>query len=382
MTKIRTKHPLSILHIILSLTPTNGQYNEHCLPLRHMRDISICTFFQSKIQPPSEIELYDGDSSVPGFFRALRNALDERHYDVIHVHTPHAGVLLMMGLFIFGLYRKLRRSTVHTIQNSYQNFSFRNKLLFIPSFPLFQRLVFCSKASEESFPAFLKWMGGSRIDVVQNTVDLDRIDQILANDESTPSKQFTIASVGLIDMKNPFALLEAFRLSFDHSSELILIGEGNLRPSLTQSTKEAELEEYVNFTGLIERDNVFAHFQRADLFVSTSWGEGLPVAVMEAMACHLPVILSDIPPHREIAEGKNFIPLVDPGDVAGFAREIQKIRDLPHSERLFIGQQCRNIIEEQFGLPVMHASYAEIYGEITGYQTHSLFDTAQLAQAK
>ncbi len=121
-------------------------------------------------------------------------------------------------------------------------------------------------------------------------------------------------------------------------------------------------------TGLIERDDVFHYFEQSDLFVSTSWGEGLPVAVLEAMACRLPVILSDIPPHQEIAESVDFIPLVNPDDVAGFAQEIKRFRELPASEREVIGQKCRKLIEEKFSLSTMHAGLAEVYSQITGYQ--------------
>jgi glycosyltransferase involved in cell wall biosynthesis len=301
-----------------------------------------------------------------GFFRALRAALQEKEYDIIHVHTPHAGLLLMMGLFMFGMYRKLKPSTVHTIQNSYENFKLRNQLLHIPSFPLFQRLVFCSHASYESFPAIFKWMGGKRMRVVQNTVDLDRIDRILAVEHTPRPDQFTVTTVGLIKMKNPFTILDAFRQSSDHSSRLVYIGEGNLRPALTQEIESSSLQDQVKMTGIIERDDVFDYFMRSDLFVSASWGEGLPVAVLEAMACRRPVVLSDIPPHREIASEVDFIPLIKPGDVAGFSREIKKFSEMPVAEREAIGQKCRNIIEERFSLPVMHAAYAEMYAEITG----------------
>ncbi|MDX1520490.1 MAG: glycosyltransferase family 4 protein [Anaerolineae bacterium] len=375
MNKFRSNQRLRILHIILALKPTNGQYNEHCLPLLNERDITICTYFKSDITPPAEITLFDGDNSLKGFFRALRAALDKRAYDVIHVHTPHAGFLLLLGLVMFGRYRELQPLTVHTIQNSFQNFKFRNKLLFIPSFPFFQRLVFCSNASYESFPAYYKWFGGDRMHVVQNAVDLDRIDRITNGKQPSQSDQFTIATVGLITMKNPLTMLEAFRQANDQANQLVFIGEGHLRPVLTEEAKKAGLEQQVKLTGLIERDSVFEYFTGADVFVSTSWGEGLPVAVMEAMACGRPVILSDIPPHREVAEGTDFIPLVKPDDAAGFAREIKKFREMSAAERAVIGQKCRKIIEDRFGLPVMHAGYEEIYGQITGRQVPSLVGT-------
>ena len=372
-------NPLRILHIILALRPTNGQYNEHCLPLVSKREISICTYFASELAPPPEIALFDGDGTLRGFFRALREALDERVYDVIHVHTPHAGVLLLMGLFMFGKYRKYKSSTVHTIQNSWPNFKLRNRLLHIPSFPLFQKLVYCSHSSYESFPALLKLLGGERMQVVQNAVDIDRIDRILKDLSAPTNNQFTIATVGLIKMKNPLTVLEAFRQSHLESARLVFIGEGNLRPSLAQEIGKLDLEQQVSITGLVARDKVFKYFKQADLFVSASWGEGLPVAVLEAMACRRPVLLSDIPPHREIAEGVDFIPLVSPHDVAGFAREIKRFRDKSGSERAAIGHECRRLVEERFSLPTMHAGLAEVYSEITGTQVYSPIEPYRVA---
>jgi glycosyltransferase involved in cell wall biosynthesis len=309
-----------------------------------------------------------------GFYQAARAALQEKEYDIIHVHTPHAGVLLLLTLFISGLYRKLKPSTVHTVQNSFQNFKLRNRLLFLPSFALFQRLVFCSHASYKSFPAFFRWLGNDRMSVVQNAVDLDRIDSILKVEQRSSINRFNIATIGLIKMKNPFTLLEAFRQCQNQTSNLVFMGEGNLRPLIAHEVEKSGLQKQVKTTGMIERDGVFEYFGKADLFVSTSWGEGLPVAVMEAMACRLPVILSDIPPHREIAEGVDFIPLIPPEDVAGFAREIKKFREMSISERTVIGEKCRSIIEERFSLYAMHAGLAEVYAQITGNQVATLIE--------
>ena len=364
---------LSILHIILALKPTNGQYNEHCLPLVDKRDITICTFFKSDIKTPKAIMLFDGDNSIPGFFRTLRAALKKKEYDVIHVHTPHAGVLLPLALLLSGLYRKIKPSTVHTIQNSFQNFRLSHKLMFIPGFAFNQRLVFCSHASYKSFPAFYKWLARGRIDVVQNAVDLSRIDRIRKAQTVVHNAHFTITSVGLIKIKNAITVLDAFKHN-DQDAKLTILGEGNMRPVLMQKIEDSSLKQQVQLTGMVPRDKVFEYFTLADLFVSASWGEGLPVAVMEAMACGRPVVLSDIPPHREIAESVDFIPLIRPDDVAGFAREIKKFKEMSVSERELIGQKCRKLIEDRFSLPIMHAAYQEIYSKITGPQIFSVLE--------
>ena len=202
--------------------------------------------------------------------------------------------------------------------------------------------------------------------VVQNAVDLDRIDRIAKVGQGAPSNNFTIATVGLINIKNPFTVFEAFRQSHDQASKLVYLGEGNLRPLIVEEVEKSGLQKKVTMTGMIERDSVFAYFMQADLFVSASWGDGLPVAVLEAMACRRPVVLSDISPHREIAEDTDFIPLIKPDDVVGFAREIKKFREKSLSERANIGQKCRELVEERFSLPVMHAGYEEVYAQITG----------------
>jgi glycosyltransferase involved in cell wall biosynthesis len=377
MNSLKSNRPFRILHIILAIKPPNGQYNEHCLPMMHKREITICTYFKSiwGITPPPGIALFEGDNSLRGFFRALRAALEVKEYDVIHVHTPHAGVLLPMTLFLSGLYRKLKPSTVHTIQNSFQNFRLGHKLMFIPGFAFNQRLVFCSHASYESFPAFYKWLAGDRVHVVQNAVDLNRIDRITKAISVVHEDHFTIVTVGLIKIKNAVTVLEA---SFKHNNpgiNLVVLGEGNMRPLLTQKIEELGLHQQVQLTGMVARDKVFEYFALADLFVSASRGEGLPVAVMEAMACSRPVVLSDIPPHREIAEGMDFIPLIKPGDVAGFAREIKKFREMSASERAMVGEKCRKLIEDQFSLSAMHSGYAEVYAKVMGNQGPALLET-------
>jgi glycosyltransferase involved in cell wall biosynthesis len=366
MSQSQSNDRLSVLHLILALKPTNGQYNEHCLPLMNERAITICTYFRSDIKPPDQITLFDGDNTIFGFFRALRAALAKRKYDIIHVHTPHAGVLLIVGLLAFGLFKKLMPSTVHTVQNSYENFKLRNKWLFIPSFAFFRQMVFCGDASYESFPRFFKWLAGKRMAVVQNCVDLERIDRIAKAIPITHNDRFRISTVGLIDIKNPFTVLEAFHQSGNSDRELFFLGEGALRTSLTQRITSLGLQEHAKLTGMIPRDKVFEYFSTSDVFVSASRGEGLPVAVLEAMACNRPVILSDIPPHREIVKDIDFIPLIDSEDVAGFARAIKKYQEMSASERTAIGEKCRKIVEDRFSLPAMHAGYARIYSHITG----------------
>jgi len=357
--------PLTILHLPLTITATSAPYNEHCLTQADKHNITICTYFKSSISPPGNITLFAGDGSLKGFFRVLKAAFDEKEYDVIHAHHAPAGFLLIVASI---MYRKSLQSTVFTVHNSYnnQNFKIRNKLILILIFVLFQRVVCCSQASSESLPRFFKWLAGDKICVIQNGLDIDRLDRVVENNRGRILKNnFTIATVGrLIEIKNPLSTLKAFQQSASKTSRLMFLGDGRLHDLLATESKKFGLEKRAVLTGLIQREKVYEHLMKADLFVSTSMGEGLPVAVLEAMACRCPVLLSDIPSHREIADGADYIPLVQPDDAAGFAQEIDRFGRMSQLERTKIGKKCRMLVEARFNLATMLKGYEKVYAEL------------------
>jgi len=137
-----------------------------------------------------------------------------------------------------------------------------------------------------------------------------------------------------------------------------------LRAVLTRESKAAGLGKRVELTGVLPREKVYEHLAQADLFISASQGEGLPIAVLEAMACRCPVLLSDILPHREIAGSADFIPCVHADDTDGFARELDRFRRMSPSQRAQIGAKCRKLIEAHFSLAAMHKRHEEVYLQV------------------
>lgn len=355
---------LRVLHVIITLGETNSQYNEHCLPLVGIRDLSISTYFTPQIDAPPEIDVYPGDGTLRGFFRALSAALAEDLYDVVHVHAPTTGALLLAGFARWsrrGFWRKL----VYTVHDSFYDYKLRNKLLMLPVFVGYRRVVFCSRAAYESYPALWKLLARGRSRVIPNGADLERVERVSAGrSRRGDDGLFRVLSVGRLEsVKDPLTLLSAFGRAPD-DSRLTFVGTGSLAAELSSAIRIAGLEDRVETTGLVPRDEVYRRCVDSDLFVSASHGEGLPVGVIEAMATGCPVVLSDIPPHRELAEGVDFVPFVRPGDSDGLAREIVRFHDMSKDEREPIGRRCRELVHERFGLQAMHAAYDATYREI------------------
>lgn len=102
---------------------------------------------------------------------------------------------------------------------------------------------------------------------------------------------------------------------------LLLVGEGSERAALEAEIAALGLSSAVCLAG--NREPVFPYLAAADLYVSASLTEGLPFNLMEAMACGLPVIASDVKGQRDLlrdAPGR----LYPPGDTEAFCRAVRR----------------------------------------------------------
>ena len=130
-----------------------------------------------------------------------------------------------------------------------------------------------------------------------------------------------ILGVGRLSHEKGFdILIEAFaRIAGQCDARLIVLGEGPMRPQLERQIARAGLGDRVSLPGFAK--NPFAAMKRASLFVLPSRFEGMPGALIQAMACGTPVVSSDCHsgPRHVLEDGK-WGPLVPVGDSAALAR--------------------------------------------------------------
>ncbi len=126
--------------------------------------------------------------------------------------------------------------------------------------------------------------------------------------------------------------------------KVILLGDGPQRQRLGKMVKDLGLEHYVHFEGTVE--NVYDYLHFADIGVLCSDKEGLSNAIMEYMACGLPVIATAIGGNTELVDKTNGI-LIPPGDYVALADALEQLITDPRLRRR-LGKEGRKKIKENF----------------------------------
>lgn len=140
-----------------------------------------------------------------------------------------------------------------------------------------------------------------KIHIVRCGVD----ERYLAEPPAYDPHSQTLVSVGrLSEQKGQLWLLEAFRRVVDRypKVQLVLVGDGELRPRIERRLRESGLNENVELTGWLDAPGVFRRLAAARALVLPSFAEGLPVVIMEALALARPVISTYVAGIPELVE--------------------------------------------------------------------------------
>lgn len=183
---------------------------------------------------------------------------------------------------------------------------------------------------------------------------------------------FTIICVGrLEEKKGQRYLIEACaRLAVANISfRCLLVGDGPERPLLTAQITKHKLDEPIKLLGQQTRNQVSALLTMADLMVLPSVElangkkEGIPVALMEALAVELPVVASDLSGIGELVENGRTGLLVPERNPAALAAAIQQVMNNPAWGHQ-LGVNGRNRVVEQFDLYQNTSQLADLFRQV------------------
>lgn len=229
-------------------------------------------------------------------YRQLKHIIDTEGYDIIHCHTPVGGVI---GRMASGRARRQGSKVFYTAHgfHFFHGSSPVSWILYYPVERLFARMTdVLITINTEDYKTAKSFKAG----MVEYTpgvgVNTEKIRHGVQTDRKTKRKEFgipqnaqVILSVGEVNKnKNHKVIIEALR-DFD-KAWFVLCGRGPLLEELQRTAAEYGISDRVVFAGY--RTDVADFYNMADVFVFPSYREGLPVALMEAMAEGLKCVAS------------------------------------------------------------------------------------------
>jgi glycosyltransferase involved in cell wall biosynthesis len=170
-----------------------------------------------------------------------------------------------------------------------------------------------------------------------------------------------LAAGRLEPVKDYPTLLRAFAQT-PETALLAIAGSGPLRGELEGLAAHLGLERRVRFLGF--EANLRPWMQAADGFVLSSQWEGLPMGVLEAAACALPAVATDVPGTREAIENGRTGWLTPAGDAVRLGDAMTRFQQASWPERAAMGGQARHFILDRFGLESVLDRWEAFYNEL------------------
>ncbi len=202
------------------------------------------------------------------------------------------------------------------------------------------------------------------VQLIPNGADIIRFKPGDLDSSSDGREQVVVCVSGLRYEKGIDVLLQAWHLVHQQAPQarLIIVGDGGLQFQLESMAKALGIANSVEFTGL--QTDVPTQLHRGGLAVLPSRWEGMPNALLEAMACGLPCVATRVSGSEDIIQhGVNGL-LVESEDYQGMAQALLTLLRDPVLTRKY-GQAAREMIERHFSLECIMDRYVELYQRIT-----------------
>lgn len=302
-------------------------------------------------------------------YRQIEKIIAENSYSLIHCHSPIGGVITRLVAK-----KKCLSSTkvVYTAHgfHFYEKAPFINWLLYYPVEKyLSKHTDILLTMNQEDYNFARKKMKARNIyytcgvGVDVKNYQISTIDgQKKRNEFNIPIGGTVVISVGeLIKRKNHQAAIKTISKIKDNNIYYIICGQGKLENKLVSLCKKLNIENRVLFLGY--RDDIIDLLHMSDIFLFPSLQEGLPVALMEAMATGLPCVVSSIRGVVDlIIDGKGGF-LCGVNNITDYKNAIEKIiADIKLKSTM--GEYNRNALQK-FDMPIAMKQLKEIYDSIS-----------------
>jgi len=244
-----------------------------------------------------------------------------------------------LGYLIFKL-KKI--SYIVTVQRIEENRGFLRKLVY-------KNAKICIAASS-AIKKYFEEIGCKNIEVIPNGIDLNKFEirnsKLEIRERLGLKDEFVIMTVARLEkVKGIEYLIESMSnvKSQIPNAICLIVGDGSEKKNLELLTLNLKLQDRVKFLGQIPNEKIPEHLAVADCFVLPSLKEGFGISILEAMACKVPVIGTNIGGIPDIIKsGENGV-LIEPKNPEAIAKAIYKIYSQPKFARNLVQNAKSNL---------------------------------------
>lgn len=297
----------------------------------------------------------------------LNKFLKREKFDIVHVHTETGGFMLRLSCLIQS---KCNTKFVYTPHGMsfWKGSSLKSQLVYRP----LERWI-CSAMdmnlgmNMEEVENLEQWnkrtahyVHGVGLNVARMQNPVRSREQMREEFGLTESDKF-IASIGeLDDNKNHITVIKALATLGRKDFKYVVCGVGPNKDMLLEEAERTGLKDNVILAGY--RSDIPDVLNAADIFVFPSFHEGMPVSALEAMACGLPIICSEIRGNVDIIrEGDNGY-LFQPSDVETLARKLEYLLDDAEKRKIMGLKNKENV--KDFSLESVTEELKRIYKSV------------------
>ena len=302
-------------------------------------------------------------------FLELVHEFKKSNIQIIHTHKYKDTILAAPAAKLSGIPHVVR--TVHGLREPFEGLPAFNMSLYEAIERTVHRycvdsIIGVSSQIENRYKAKGQV---SSVTCIRNGIDLEgkavqsdrwRMRKDLGIDSAT----CLIGTVGrLTPVKGIPYLLEAVTILVRQGAKvkILVVGEGGIRQDLIAQTHSLRIADNVVFLG--HREDTDVLLQAMDIFALPSLSEGIPMALLEAMAASRPIVASRVGGIPEIIEDGFEGYLVEPMDVNNLAERCRQLIEFPEVARR-MGEQGRKRVERDFSATAMADRVASVYKEL------------------
>jgi glycosyltransferase involved in cell wall biosynthesis len=307
--------------------------------------------------------------------RYLGRYIRENRIDLVHTHNPHVHHYGIIGARLGGC-----RAVVNTLHGTATlKMQWWAEKLFVLCCRTATKIVCVCDTARQACCDGLR-LPSPKVQVIRNGIQLEPFLRIRRR---RVDGRFVFGTAARLDaVKDQKSLLHAFAILNRQNPHCCLevLGKGPLERDLQQRAAELGLEEAVRFRGF-SRD-VASFLANIDCFVLSSKSEGLPMAVLEAMAAGLPVVSTAVGAIPELIRQCDCGWLCPPGDSAQLASVMKLAADAGPDEIAVRGDRGRASVVENYSVVKMGDAYLSLFNSIAGRRISVVQDPTKLHDSR